>query len=60
MPKGLVDPGKGLDDVRILQVGLAIVVGLDDTELGNRFAVNVGCQMAEATSRAQELVLVAA
>ena len=60
VPEGLVDPGQGLDDVRVFQIGLAVVISLDDTELGNRLAVDVGRQVAEATCRAQELVLVAA
>jgi hypothetical protein len=59
MQQCLLDSCQGLDDGRILQIRLAVVVGLDDAKLGHRLSVDVGGQVTESTSRAQQVVLVA-
>jgi hypothetical protein len=60
MAERFVDSGQGLDNVRIFEIGLAIVIGLDDAKLGDRLTVDVGGEVTEAPCRAHELVLVTA
>ncbi len=60
MPEDFIEPRQRIDDVRVFEIRLAAVIGLDDTKFGNRLAVDVGRQVTESSCCAQQLVLVSA
>lgn len=60
LDQGLAKPGEGVNDVRVLQIGLAGVIGLDHSHLADRFAADPGGLQAEPAGAVHQGLVIAA